>query len=55
MLVMDLKEPAQHPKILLAREFSEVFYNRQRRHSANGFISPVDYETICINKAAVAA
>jgi transposase InsO family protein len=36
-------------------EYIEVFYNRQRRHSANGFISPVDYETLCINKAAVAA
>ncbi len=26
-------------------EYIEVFYNRIRRHSANGYISPVDYET----------
>ncbi|MEW8507168.1 MAG: IS3 family transposase [Candidatus Thiodiazotropha sp.] len=26
-------------------EYIEVFYNRIRRHSANEYISPVDYET----------
>lgn len=25
-------------------EYIEVFYNRQRRHSANGYLSPVNYE-----------
>ncbi|ASF45849.1 hypothetical protein CEK71_07035 [Methylovulum psychrotolerans] len=25
-------------------EYIEVFYNRERRHSANGYLSPVDYE-----------
>ena len=25
-------------------EYIEVFYNRKRRHSALGFVSPVDYE-----------
>jgi hypothetical protein len=25
-------------------EFIEVFYNRQRRHSSIGYLSPVDYE-----------
>ena len=25
-------------------EYIEVFYNRKRRHSANGFVSPVDFE-----------
>ena len=31
--------------------YIEIFYNRQRRHSANGGVSPVDYE----EKAALAA
>ena len=25
-------------------EYIEVFYNRQRLHSSNGYLSPVDYE-----------
>ncbi len=25
-------------------EFIEVFYNRQRRHSSLGYLSPVEYE-----------
>jgi predicted RNA-binding Zn-ribbon protein involved in translation (DUF1610 family) len=25
-------------------EYIEVFYNRERRHSANGYLSPVNYE-----------
>lgn len=36
-------------------EYIEVFYNRKRRHSKNGGLSPVDYEKICINYAAMAA
>jgi putative transposase len=28
-------------------EYIEVFYNRQRLHSANGYLSPVDYELQC--------
>jgi transposase InsO family protein len=25
-------------------EYIEVFNNRERRHSANGYLSPIDYE-----------
>jgi putative transposase len=25
-------------------EYIEVFYNRERLHSTNGYLSPVDYE-----------
>ena len=28
-------------------EYIEVFYNRERLHSANGYLSPVDYELQC--------
>jgi len=28
-------------------EYIEVFYNRQRRHSAIGYISPEEYENLC--------
>lgn len=30
-------------------DYIEVFYNRQRRHSTLGYLSPVDYETIHSN------
>ncbi len=26
-------------------EYIEIFYNRKRRHSAPGMLSPVEYET----------
>lgn len=25
-------------------EYIEIFYNREHLHSANGYVSPVDYE-----------
>ena len=28
-------------------EYIEVFYNRQRRHSSLGYLSPVAYEGLC--------
>ena len=36
-------------------EYIEVFYNRKRRHSTNGYLSPVEYERLYFNNAAVAA
>jgi len=27
-------------------EYIEVFYNRERQHSTNGYWSPVDYELL---------
>ncbi len=36
-------------------EYIEVFYNRKRRHSTNGNISPVEYERRFTNQAAMAA
>ena len=36
-------------------EYIEVFYNRKRRHSHNGGLSPDKFENSCINYDAVAA
>lgn len=36
-------------------QYIEVFYNRKRRHSSNGYLSPVDYERLVLSRAAVAA
>ncbi len=36
-------------------EYIEVFHNRKRRHSSNGYLSPVDYERLALSGAAVAA
>lgn len=27
-------------------EYLEIFYNRQRRHSALGFVTPIEYERL---------
>jgi transposase InsO family protein len=36
---------ATHEQARLALfEYIEVFYNRQRRHSSLGYVSPVDFE-----------
>ncbi|RYV01842.1 hypothetical protein SOPP22_15925 [Shewanella sp. OPT22] len=29
-------------------EYIEIFYNRLRRHSALGYVSPAEYERICV-------
>ena len=35
-------------------EFIELFYNRVRRHSALGYLSPSEYEQAIVEEAAVA-
>lgn len=40
---------------MAVHEYIEVFYNRKRKHSTNGNLSPVDFERLYINCAAVAA
>ena len=33
-------------------EYIEVWYNRERRHSSLGYVSPTEYERIILRKAA---
>ena len=40
---------------IAVHEYIEVFYNRRRKHSTNGYLSPVEYERRFNNHAAVAA
>lgn len=40
---------------MAVHEYIEVFYNRMRKHSTNGNLSPVEYERRFKNQAAVAA
>jgi putative transposase len=35
-------------------EYIEVWYNRERRHSSIGYVSPVEYETMLANEESVA-
>ena len=35
-------------------EFIELFYNRVRRHSSLGYLSPFEYEQAIVEEAAVA-
>ena len=35
-------------------EFIELFYNRVRRHSSLGYLSPAEYEQVTMEEAAVA-
>ena len=40
-----LKTKAMAKQVIF--DYIEVFYNRQRLHSSNEYLSPVDYENIC--------
>ena len=31
-------------------EYIEIFYNRQRLHSSNNYMSPVEYEEVMLQK-----
>ncbi len=31
-------------------EYIELFYNRKRRHSSLGYLSPIEYEKLNLNK-----
>ena len=35
-------------------EFIELFYNRERRHSSLGYLSPTEYEQATMGEVAVA-
>jgi transposase InsO family protein len=35
-------------------EFIELFYNRERRHSSLGYLSPYEYEQSILKEVAVA-
>ncbi|RDV16842.1 hypothetical protein DXT99_03420 [Pontibacter diazotrophicus] len=35
-------------------EYIEIFYNRKRRHSALGFLTPCQYEDLLYNQAVAA-
>lgn len=35
-------------------EYIETFYDRGRRHSALGYLSPIEYEEVTIGEEAVA-
>ena len=36
-------------------EYIEVFYNRKRRHSANNYLAPVEYENRCLEQLGMVA
>ena len=48
----------RYPTRLVARasvfEFIELFYNRVRRHSSLGYLSPTEYEQAMLEEDAVA-
>jgi putative transposase len=37
------------------REYIEVFYNRQRLHSKNGYLSPCDFERVNLSSFLLSA
>jgi len=55
-LKTELVDGTQWPTRVIARaalfEYIEVWYNRQRRHSSLGYLSPADYEALWLGQAA---
>jgi transposase InsO family protein len=47
-------EPTRKAARASAFEFIELFYNRVRRHSSLGYLSPAEYEEVILKEAAVA-
>jgi transposase InsO family protein len=46
---------SRHSLRMAVYEYIEIFYNRERLHSSNGYKSPVDYENCCAKKEHPAA
>jgi len=53
-MIYDCKFQSIHQAKLAVFEYIEVWYNRKRRHSALGYLSPEAYETILLNYKNVA-
>jgi transposase InsO family protein len=55
-LFFDLPTPATRASARVAIEdYIELFYNRERRHSTIGYISPAEFEDLYYQRAATMA